>query len=58
MSDKVLLNPLQAHIKTLHAEISRIQAVASKTFDELVRIHQSLANALFVLKEDAESLNN
>jgi hypothetical protein len=63
MSDKVLLNPLQAHIETLDAEISRIQAVASKTFDELcrdelVRIHQSLANALFVLKEDAESLNN
>jgi hypothetical protein len=63
MSDKVLSNPLQAHIETLRAEISRIQDVASRTFDdtcrdELVRIHQSLANALAVLNEDAESLND
>jgi hypothetical protein len=61
MSGKVLLNPLQSHIETLRAEINRLQDVASKTAeedcrDELVRIHQSLANALAVLKEDASDL--
>jgi hypothetical protein len=62
VSDKVLSNLLQAHIETLRAEISRIQHVASRTFDEvcrdeLVRIHQSLANALAVLKVDANDLD-
>jgi hypothetical protein len=62
MSDKAQLNPLQSHLETLHAEIKRIPDVASKTADEdcrdeLVRIHQSLANALAVLKEDARSFD-
>ena len=59
MSDKVLSNPLQSHIKTLRAERNRIQYIAARTFDKncrdgLMRIHQSLANALAVLDEDAE----
>jgi hypothetical protein len=58
MSDKVLLNPLQSHIETLHAEMNRIQNVATRTIDEecrdeLIRIHQSLANVVAVLKVDA-----
>jgi hypothetical protein len=57
-----LLNPLQSHLETLRAEMNRIHDVASKTMDkecrdELVRIHQSLANIVAVLKEDASSLN-
>jgi hypothetical protein len=62
MSDKVLLNPLQGHFETLHAEMNRIHDVAAKTIDpecrdELIQIHQSLANIAAVLKEDATSLD-
>jgi hypothetical protein len=62
MSDKAQLNPLQSHLETLHAEMYRIQEVASKTIDpecrdELVRIHQSLANVVAVLKEDASNFD-
>jgi hypothetical protein len=62
MSDKVLLNPLQSHLETLRAEMNRIQDVAARTVDdncrdELIRIHQSLANIAAVLKEDASSLD-
>jgi|HubBroStandDraft_6_1064221.scaffolds.fasta_scaffold2132233_1 hypothetical protein len=62
MSDEVLFpNPLQSHLETLRAEMNRIQDVASKTIDpecrdELVQIHQSLANAVAVLKEDVNNL--
>jgi hypothetical protein len=62
MSDKVLLCPLQSYIETLYAEMNRIQVVATRTADEkcrdeLVSIHQSLANVVAVLKEDANRLN-
>jgi hypothetical protein len=60
MSDKVLMNPLHCHIETLHAEINRIRKVAAKTIDpecrdELVQIHQSLANIAAVLRKDASN---
>jgi hypothetical protein len=62
MSDMMLLNPLQSHLETLCAEMNRIQEVAAKTANEdcrneLIRIHQSLANIVAVLKEDARSLD-
>jgi hypothetical protein len=60
MSDKVLANPLQGHIETLLAEIDRIPQVAAtaeaECRDELIQIHQSLANVVTVLKEDAVRL--
>ena len=63
MSDEVLFpNPFQTHLETLRAEINRIPQVAAKTAeaecrDELVRIHQSLANVVAVLKEDASNFD-
>jgi hypothetical protein len=62
MSDKVLMNPLQSHIENLRAEMNRIQGVAERTTDEvcrdeLIQIHQSLANIVAVLMEDANNLD-